>query len=319
MRGSWCGAIVAALSGAVALTGAMALGEEPPSGEWTLRGPGPGGREVVLRGTERTAGAVASMVWDGREFLDATDHGRELQSAANFDAGTPYTDETFNPTEAGSMSDSAGPRSTSRLLHVVVGERTVQTSVQMAFWLRPGERSNGQLAKNDRALSNHVLTKRIALGWGELASVIRYDVTFSMPNDERHTYAQFEALTAYQPASFGRFHRYEAAMKRLVPADDDLRESPRPPVMATEDGRQALGVYSPQQPSPGWSEAGYGLFRFPAAGVVKWNCVFRERDASGVPAGERTYRQFVVFGTLEDVEQALVRLHEAHADAGSER
>jgi hypothetical protein len=30
-----------------------------------------------------------------RQFIDSTDHGRQLQSASNFDAGSAFTGETF--------------------------------------------------------------------------------------------------------------------------------------------------------------------------------------------------------------------------------
>ena len=99
-----------------------------------------------------------------QKFIDSTDHGRQLQSAANFDNGSRYTNETFNPTEAGSRFDSDGKTSTSLLLKSDHGKDWLQTTTQMAFWLRPKEKSLGNLAKNKTRLSNHLITKRVQIG-----------------------------------------------------------------------------------------------------------------------------------------------------------
>ena len=56
----------------------------PVSGDATIRGDF-GGSAIVVRTTSRFAGAIDSLTWGGREFLDRADHGRQLQSAASFD------------------------------------------------------------------------------------------------------------------------------------------------------------------------------------------------------------------------------------------
>jgi len=114
-----------------------------------------------------------SLTWNGKEFINSTDHGRQLQSASNFDSGSAFTGETFNPTEAGSRPDGAGEQSTSRLLHYIARGNQLQTTNQMAFWLRPGELSDGHPAKNTTTLSSHLLTKRVTIGYLDLPNVIQ--------------------------------------------------------------------------------------------------------------------------------------------------
>ena len=63
-----------------------------------------------------------------------------------------------------------------------------------------------------------------------------------------------------------------------------------------------MGVWSPDQPAKGYETVGYGRFRFPTVKVVKWNCVFRTRDASGIAAGDYKFRCFVVVGSAKAVE-----------------
>jgi len=279
------------------------------SGDATIRAKA-GPSDIVTTTTTRVAGAVHSLTWHGMEFIDSFDHGRQLQSAANFDAATKYTDETFNPTEAGSSADGAGDKSSSRLLKISAKDNVLETQSLMAFWLRPGEKSLGNPAKNTAVLSNHRLKKRITIGYKDLPHAIEYTVTFTIPDAEKHTYAQFEAVTGYMPPAFGTFYTYDAGKHELAAISDGPGEQEKPIVLATDTGSHAMGIYSPDQPSKGFKTAGYGRWKFKEERVSKWNTVFRYRDASGggVRPGEYTFRCFVCVGSLEDVRKTLAVL-----------
>src|SRR5208283_3059341 len=114
--------------------------------------------------------------------------------------------------------------------------------------------------------------------------VIDYEVTFVVPKGERHTFAQFEALTGYMPSEFRRFYRFVPAPGKLEELNDGPGEQEYPVAFATEGGTHAMGIFSPDQPSPGHDKARYGRFRFKDAKVVKWNCVFRVRNDKGIAA-----------------------------------
>lgn len=279
------------------------------SGQSVIRGEF-GSSEIIITTTDRLAGAIHSLKWGDQEFIDSHDHGRQLQSAASFDCGSSaeFWAECFNPTEAGSRADDVGERSSSRLLRINAHGAELRTTTQMAFWLAPGEKSFGRPALNDKILSNHLHTKHVCIGYQNLANVIQYEVTFTVPAGERHTYAQFEALTGYMPPEFSRFWRFDPDSGTLAELDDGPGEQECPVVFATDSGRFAMGVFSPDQPSPGYERAGYGRFRFEAEQVVKWNCVFRERAANGIAAGDHCFRMFVAVGTLDDVRVALQTL-----------
>jgi len=265
---------------------------------WTLA---PSGSEIVISASERFAGAIYSLRWKGKEFLDAADHGRLLQSASNFDAGTPITNETYNPTEGGSRRDGDGPTSTSKLIRVRAKGNVLETSSAMAFWLNPGEESEGNPAKNTTPLSEHLLDKKVVVGFRGNPRRIRYEVTFRLPRGETHGQAVFESLTGYMPAEFSRFYRQNPTTYRLEPLDDGPGEQERPVVFSTEDGAYAMGIYSPD-PAP----KGYGRFRFDWARVVKWNCVFRVKNPR--PGGRYRYQHDVLVGTRAQVEEDLARL-----------
>lgn len=289
---------------------ALAAGPRPaPSGKATIRNKA-GSSEIVVTTTDRLAGAVHSLTWGGMEFIDSHDHGRQLQSAASFGRGSPkdFWAECFNPTEAGSRADGAGEKSSSKLLRFRAEGAELTATTRMAFWLAPGEKSSGRPALNEAVLSDHLVTKRVRIGYEKLANVLEYAVTFAVPKGERHTYAQFEALTGYMPAGFGRFWKFRPDTGELETLSDGPGEQEHPVVLSTEKGGHAMGVFSPDQPSRGYEKAGYGRFRFRAEKVVKWNCVFRVRDENGVAAGEHPFRVFVAVGSLEDVRRALVAL-----------
>lgn len=276
-------------------------------GDAVIRAPA-GTSEIVVTTTKRLAGAIHSLKWNGKEFIDSYDHGRQLQSAVNLDCGKKFISEVFNPTEAGSSKDGVGPTSSSKLLKQKIGDGLLETTIQMAFWLAPGEKSTGHPAYNDKILSDHLVHKRVKLGWKNLPHAISYDVMFTIPKGETHTFAQFEAVTGYMPPQFSKFWKYNSKTSELEELSDGPGEQAWPVVLATPDGQFAMGVFSPDQPSTGFTHAGYGRFRFKKERVVKWNCVFRIRNPQGVPAGEYHFRNFVLVGTLEDVRATLGKL-----------
>lgn len=296
-----------AIGGVIVSLVATILAEEPrPATASIRRKAGPS--DIVITTTPRLAGAIHSLTWNGKEFIDSFDHGRQLQSASSFaDDLTNYGPETFNPTEAGSAKDGAGPKSTSELLYSTMRGAEWISVTRPAFWLAPGMKdAEGRTAKNRDAVSDHLISKHVTIGYKTFDHVLDYRVTFTVPPTESHRYAQFEALTGYMPAEFSKFWTLDVTTNELHPLTDGPGEQSLPVVFSTPDEKFAMGVWSPDQPSKGYESAGYGRFRFASEKVVKWNCVFRLRDQNGVRAGSYSYQMFVAVGTLRDVRDALV-------------
>jgi hypothetical protein len=293
---------------AMPLLALSASSAETPTGNATIRAAA-GNSEIVITTTARVAGAIDSLTWNGREFINSFDHGRQLQSASNLDCATPITAETYNPTEAGSSHDFTGATSSSRLLQWRLGPRSLQTHTQMAFWLAPGGKSGPNLAKNTTVLSNHLLTKKVSIGYKNLPHVIAYEVTYTLPAGERHTHAVFEALTGYMPPEFAEFQQFNTRTGELEPLSDGPGEGPRPVVFSVSGGTHAMGIYAPPQPSPNMTGPTFGRFRFAAEKVVKWNCVFRLSNKTGIAPGKHTFRMFVIVGDLATVRASMNVLH----------
>lgn len=282
------------------------LAAELPDGNSQIRARA-GKSEIVIATSARFAGAIHSLTWDGVEFIDAADHGRELQSACSFDNSPTANAETFNPTEAGSRKDGAGPTSTSRLLEITTTGNHLRTRTQMAFWLAPGGRSEGQLARNTNTLSNYILTKDVRIGFEGNPQVLDYYVTFAVPENAHHASAQFEALTGYLPPKFKKFWQFDFKSGSLQPLSDGPGEIKNPVVLATADGLHAMGIFAVPPADSENSRPAYGRWKFAAAKVVKWNCVFRvgNRNATTVRAGNYSYHLLVPVGTLAEVESML--------------
>lgn len=265
------------------------------------------GSPLVITTTSRLAGAIDSIRWKDREFIDSADHGRQLQSASSFDAMSeePFWAECFNPTEAGSRLDGALDRSSSRLLAIDSSDREIRTSTQMAFWLNPGEKSYGRSALNKQPLSNHILHKRIALGLYPNPHVIQVDNTFQWPPEESHRYAQFEVLTGYMPSDFSEFWKVSLPSGQLRRLDDGPGEQADPVILSTKDRRFAMGAVAFGKPDWIQSNPGYGRFRFPTEKVVKWNVVYRYRQDPRINQQQASFRVLVMVGSLDQVHAAL--------------
>jgi hypothetical protein len=249
---------------------------------------------IGLIASARFAGAISSLTWNGVEFIDSSDHGRELQSAAHFDGAS----ECYNPTEAGSSSDRF--TSSSELVSIAARGNKLESRTRMAFWLAPGQSSPAcPKARNAAALSDHELAKTVTIS----GNVIAHDVAFHVPR--HYTSAVFEALTAYLPERFNTFWSYDVFSRQLRPLSDGPGEQSRPVIIATQDGQFALGVYSPSLPQPTRPNGGYGRWRFKAERVTKWNCVFRMRD---VRPGIHAFRCYTIVGSLEDVRSTMQML-----------
>jgi hypothetical protein len=258
---------------------------------------------ITITTADAFAGAIFSLTWKGKQFLNSFDHGRELQSASSFDG----LGECFNPTEAGSSDDAHNSMSTSKLVSLSALGNVLQTRTQMAFWLKPNESSYSncgsvQRGANATALSSHFLDKIVTVGFQGMPNVIEHKVTFHVA--EPHANGLFEALTGYMPESFSKFWSYDPVAKTLAPLSDGPAEQDLPVILATADGSYAMGVYSPDEPqAPG---LGYGRYKFGGAGATtKWNCIFRETNLT---IRDYTYRCYSIIGSLNDVRDSMNRL-----------
>jgi len=270
------------------------------------------GSDLTVTTSQRLSGGVDSIRWNGMEFIDSYDHGRQMQTAVSYDAGAigEYWAERFNPTECGSRRDGLGPSSSSRLLAIAGTERELRTSTQMAFWLAPDEFSFGRSALNTKVLSDQILHKRIRLGVYTDSRVIEVAMTLQTPATQLHRFVQYEVLTGYMPECFSKFYGLDSKSGELVELSDGPGEQAMPIVFSTEDNRFAMGAIAMGRPDWITEPTGYGRFRFEQERVVKWNVVMRYRKAPELDRFQASFRVCVVVGGLQEVRSAMKSLQD---------
>ncbi len=270
---------------------------------------------ITISTTSRLQGAIGSLTFRGKEFLNQEDHGRELQSASSFDG----YGECLNPTEAGSQTDGKGDLSTSRLLGYSAEGNVLRTSTQMAYWLRGnqdyghytqnegrgcGNNSNVKRAQNSVDLSNNVLFKRVTIGYSNIQNVIEYLVTFRIT--ENHQSAVIEAVTGYLGPEFSTFFAFDPSSGQIAPLSSINAEQAFPVILSTNNQSYAMGIYSPDLPEASFSTVGYGRFNFFESNTIKWNAVYRRGNT---PAADYSYRQYIIVGSVSEVQASMNQLN----------
>lgn len=262
----------------------------------------------------RDAGAVCSIVYDGHEFVNDYDHGRQLQIAWSYnDLG-----EAYNPTEAGSGDDFTKPTSTSKLLSVRVEGATLVTESHPAYWQRVGQGRNIQETTQD------TLRKKITLGYGGDLHVIVVDAEVTISPEltgppirkiriEAPAFYTSSALTEHY-----QLDRRDGSMLKIPPParpearhtgmNDRMRlntERQRIAILSSPDGKYAAGVYTPQVDNF-WTYSSYSIPRdLPANACNKVTARFEHAADTG---RTYSYRSFVVIGDLATVKNAAMNL-----------
>lgn len=243
---------------------------------------------IIIRASSKFAGAIDSLTWNGKEFIDSGDHGRLMQSAVTYDG----LGERYNPTEGGSQDDWSLDVSDSVLKAVRAKDNLLETETQMAFWLKPGEPDQeGKPAVNITTLSDTILFKKVKIGHPLSPHIIDYAIRFRVPQD--YASARFEVLTAYMPLEFNKVWRLDQG--ELVPGEGN---NMFPLVLSCED--YAMGICAKGSVYDSFSQEDM------LNPVVKWNVLY---ERNPVPAGDYDFQCYVVVGSLEDVRRGLKMLN----------
>ncbi|UXI66925.1 hypothetical protein [Tahibacter amnicola] len=180
-----------------------------PSGDFGAAGLGRGDAQfgngvLTLVASDRFAGAIEHLYYNGTEFIDAFDHGRGLQMAVSLDPGP----ECLMPTEAGSDFDGTGPTSSSVLNSYQVGPASWATSTSPAYWLtRARPLPYPWQYCTDKIVSPEIFRKEIQVGVPGYPQVIRYMAHMQLAADYPLAYA--ELPTIYLQENFTRHFRMD--------------------------------------------------------------------------------------------------------------
>ncbi len=272
------------------------------------------GDELVLSVSARFAGAVDSITWRGKEFINVFDHGRQISYAWQMDGHG----ECLNPTEPGSASDLFDLSSTSQLLEVCRPQpNLLSTKTIPAYWLAPGETGfcDGATSEavNDTLVADHLFAKTIEIGYAGIENVIAFTAEISLP--EYYDRLHLEVPTGYMTYEFTNYWRFNPVTGELEKPESlqvlepwsFVHTSTLPPILATEDGEYAMGAYTAE------NVITYEILRYEVENLAdftnKWNIIIHEVPA---PAGTYTYQSFVIVGTLDQVIEGMNKIFELH-------
>ncbi|MEY2496883.1 MAG: hypothetical protein QOD12_439 [Verrucomicrobiota bacterium] len=286
------------------------------------------GQPFSISTSTRDAGAISSIRWANKEFINDWDHGRQVQLNSQFFNRF----ECYNPYEAGSFDDGRSATSTSRLLAFTASGNTIESTTQMAWYLRQRE----SLLPIDNCgnpadwlpcppytgpLSNYRAHKTVTIGFAGIPNVIEYLMEQYIPE---HVQKGNNQVVAVLPYEFSSIRSYDVVSKdyrniRAVSGEDD-----RIKVVSTADRSYAMGFYAPEllQPygSPGTAnwwfvvppDPFYRDPNDPSKIDLDFACVhvgsFNRYDSFDGP-GYTNDRAYLVIGSLDQVKSTLSNLH----------
>lgn len=312
----------------------ISTGANAGFGDQTISSLSPvGPTPITIKTCSHDAGAICSLKWNNKEFVNDYDHGRQIQSAMFFAEGNSQINipgGINNPTEAGAgvPHDAINPSPSSSSLMSITKSATniISTQTNMAYW--DPNLNSGQV------LSNHILNKQVTIGVYGIGNAIQYLTTFTSP--VKHTSVQFEAVAAYLADEFTNFYSLDVKNNQLVPQQisnltlGTIYDSGVPIIATTlpvgkstlgdnaDFSNYAIGFYSPQLPytccgvtSP---NSGYSYVYFPNKLEhlsAKLSVLMRNyNNPSGVPTAN-SFESYIVVGTSDNVRIALYQLHQA--------
>lgn len=258
---------------------------------------------LTVKSNKVAGGAVWSWVWNGTEFVDHADYGREIQAAIAWRDGGVVR----NPTEAGSeisASLTAGENQGSPLFEsnasgAMQTTRAIPLEWTPSLW--------GGDATHPVIYPAMLIGKDLTLNYNAMGPVARYVTSFTLASAVSN--ATVETPTGYMPASFNRFYTYDAASQTLTevyPANTCIAGflafrpfSGHGGVIISSLGQDRAMAVAAKTAAAGGAIGQFNLIDCrAAANIVKWS-VFSE--GRSLPAGVTNYTSFISTGTLSTV------------------
>ena len=286
------------------------------------------GQPLSISTATHDAGAISSIRWANKEFINDWDKGRQLQLNSQFFNRF----ECFNPYEAGSFDDGRFPPTSSKLLSLTASGNRIESTTQMAWYLR----TRSSFVPEDHCgnpadwlpcppytgpLSNYRAHKTVTIGFAGIPNVIEYLMEQFIPEP---ILKGINNVTAVLPYDFSSVRSYDVVSKDLRNIRAPSGEDDRIKVVSTADRNYAMAFYAPELLQP------YGN-----PGTVNWwfvvppNPFYRDPNNPNLPdpdfacvhvglidqynsfngPGYTNDRAYLVIGSLDQVKSTLSTLH----------
>ncbi len=290
------------------------------------------GGGVTIKSNSVAGGSLWSWVWNGIEFVDHQDYGREMQADVLW---IPDGHTVYNPTEAGAQYSfptvtPAARQGAPVLNNQNSGLMQITRAIPLQFDPTPfgGDNTHPVIYPQMQ------IGKDITLNYNNMGPVAHYVTQVS--SDVAIPAASIEIPTGYMPSStFSRFYEYDAQTQTLVeihPQQNSCTGSDNSAevvlaaansginspggignfsghggvIISNADQSAAMGIYGGLT-TVGGSVSYFALFNLTACGsTVKWSAA-RMID---LPAGGSSFNTWVASGTLSGV---VANMHALYA------
>lgn len=281
------------------------------------------GLPLTLKTSTQYGAGISSIVWNGKEFVNNFDHGRQFSVNASF--FNLY--ECYNPYETGTREDGNKPTSSAKVLSLSTAGNALSSSTQMCWYLATRTPRDGfgeecgdpalwllPVPPYTGVLSDYIFHKTVTIGFAGISNVIEYSSVITIPEFVQKGVIQMSAVL---PGDFSKLYSYDVVAKdyRLIRSLGGEDETVK--VLATPDGNYAMGHYTPEllQPYGNGSDGGYGWgivppdpINFPNPDFACASISAGYRFDSGGPM-DVSQRSYFIIGNLEQVRSGLVALN----------
>jgi len=287
--------------------------------------------------SEIVAGAIDSIYWNNKEFINSHDHGRQLQYAWQY--GTSFNNSTyafttqygecFNPTEAGSAADSTGWATSSILNSYSYNSTSFTTNDNPAYWIAPNSPCGVPLPYTSPT-SGDTLIKNVSIASGPY-KLIRLNTTVTSGPGKLGPTA-YEAPTIYIASDLNEMHSFDPSSGALDPIAISTTQNPTcnnpagntlwpnlkgcvidwPVIATTSDRTYAIGLVA--IPNNSNNTYKYGFF-YVDSQTMPINAESSAKLSAYVYSpwtGTQQFLTYVAVGTFTDVQQALMHAYQQH-------
>jgi hypothetical protein len=281
---------------------------------------------VTIRANKAAGGAISELIWNGKQFINNYDYGRQIQIAFNF----TNVGEFDNPNEAGSRYGCPGVVDAtvaqgSPIHYVTSMGNTLRTKTSPLQWNPENWGGDARWP----VMWGGTISKEVTLNYDSSysAHIIRWDSTLEVPASDVTGQGDWELVTAYLTSDFNKLYAFDAVTDTLYDKtnnvtnnvcldapNQNLRPDSGGVIVATGNGAYALGAFRTAVGSnPNhfalcryWNSQGGGKY---GGDATKWAVMGRYAGFPGVLAGTNTGTAYLVVGTLNDVADTMREMY----------
>jgi hypothetical protein len=273
---------------------------------------------VTVQSNAVAGGATWRWFWNGTQFLNHADYGREIQGAFYF--GTSL----LNPNEAGDqLTFGFLDQSVKHGSPVFRFENQGTTQYTRAIPLDWDPTQYGGDQDHPVIWDSLVLGKDLTLNFQNLGPVAQYTTHLILPSATHGTLAD---PAGYLLSSFNRFWTYDAQAKTLQEVTSAMPDGCLVNtnttfggyaffpdfggiIMSDVSGANAMGIYG-VSPSHGGSITDFAMWKFycwgdgpseSASDNTAWSAVYGNGTDIMFPSGESTYNVYLITDSVQNV------------------